>query len=77
MPETGSSIIVKAIDSAKNSVRLKMYLFTSDAVRDALIAAAKRGVEVRILMELNPYGGTTTNVDLFNAVKGTPVKMKW
>ena len=77
MPETGSSIIVKAIDSAKNSVRLKMYLFTSDAVRDALIAAAKRGVDVRILMELNPYGGTTTNVDLFNAVKGTPVKMKW
>jgi phosphatidylserine/phosphatidylglycerophosphate/cardiolipin synthase-like enzyme len=76
-PETGDSIILKAIDSAKKSVRLKMYLFTRDNVRDALINAAKRGVHVRILMELNPYGGTTTNVDLFNAVKGTPVQMRW
>jgi cardiolipin synthase len=76
-PETGDSIILKAIDSAKKSVRLKMYLFTRDNVRDALINAAKRGVNVRILMELNPYGGTATNVDLFNAVKGTPVQMRW
>ncbi|MBI4789743.1 MAG: hypothetical protein HY782_22150 [Chloroflexi bacterium] len=77
MPETGSSIIVKAIDRAQKSVRLKMYLFTSDAVREALVAAAKRSVDVRILMELNPYGGSTYNVDLYNAVKGTPVKMRW
>jgi len=77
MPETGDSIILKAINSAKKSVRLKMYLFTSDKVRDALIAAAKRGIDVRILMELNPYGGAATNVDLYNAVKGTPVKMRW
>lgn len=77
MPETGDAIILKAIDSAKKSVRLKMYLFTRDSVRDALIAASNRGVDVRILMELNPYGGTATNVDLFNAVKGTRAQMRW
>ena len=77
MPETGGGIILKAITSAQKSVRLKMYLFTRDDVRDALIAAAKRGVDVRVLMELNPYGGGTTNVDLYTAVKNTPVKMRW
>ncbi len=77
MPETGANIILKAIENAKKSVRLKMYLFTRDDVRDALIAASKRGVDVRVLMELNPYGQGATNVDIYNAMKGTPVKFRW
>ncbi len=77
MPDIGDSIILQAINSAKKSVRMKMYLFTRDSVRDALLAAGARGIDVRILMELNPYGGTTTNVDLYNAVKGTSIKMRW
>ena len=80
MPETGVKIMLKAIESSTKSIRLVTYLFTGsagDQVRDALIAAAKRGVDVRILAELNPAGGVATNVDLYNAVKGTPVKMKW
>ncbi|MBI5034193.1 MAG: hypothetical protein HZB51_27040 [Chloroflexi bacterium] len=79
-PEVGVDIILKAINSAKKSIRLKMYLFTGsagDKVRDAMLAAGKRGVGVRVLMELNPYGGASTNVDLFNALKGTAVKMRW
>lgn len=80
MPETGVKVMLKAIDSATKSIRLVTYLFTGsagDQVRDALIAASKRGVDVRILGELNPFGGVATNVELYNAVKGTPVKMKW
>ncbi|MBI5302360.1 MAG: hypothetical protein HY868_09495 [Chloroflexi bacterium] len=77
MPDAGANLILKAIQSAKKSIRLKMYLFTSDAVRDALIAASKRGVDARVLMELNPYGMGATNVDIYNAMKGTPIKFRW
>ena len=77
MPDTGSEIILKAIQSAKKIIRLKMYLFTSEAVREALIAASKRGVDTRVLMELNPYGNGATNVDIYNAMKGTPIKFRW
>ena len=79
-PDTGVDIILQAIDSAKKSVRLKMYLFTGsagDKVRDAMLAASKRGVNVRVLMELNPSGGQATNVELYNALKGTQVQMRW
>lgn len=76
-PETGAPIILKAIDSAQKSIRLKMYLFTRDDVRDALINAAQRGVDVRVLMELNIAGGQATNVDVYNAMKNTPVKFRW
>jgi phosphatidylserine/phosphatidylglycerophosphate/cardiolipin synthase-like enzyme len=77
MPEAGSNIILKAIESAKKSIRFKMYLFTRDDIQNALIAAAKRGVDVRVLMELNPFGSGGTNVDIFNAMKGTPIKFRW
>ncbi|HEY6040604.1 MAG TPA: phospholipase D-like domain-containing protein, partial [Anaerolineae bacterium] len=76
-PETGAPIILKAIESAQKSIRLKMYLFTRDDVQDALIAAARRGVDVRVLMELNPSGGQATNVVIFDAMKNTPVKFRW
>ena len=77
MPEAGSNIILKAIESAKKSIRFKMYLFTRDDIQNALIAAAKRGVDVRVLMELNPFGSGGTNLDIFNAMKGTPIKFRW
>lgn len=77
MPDAGGDIILNAIKDAKKSIRLKMYLFTRDDVRDALIAAAKRGVDTRVLMELNPYGGGTSNIDIYNAMKNTPVKFRW
>lgn len=76
-PETGAPIVLKAIESARKSIRLKMYLFTRDDVRDALINAARRGVDVRVLMELNIAGGQATNVELYNAMKNTPVKFRW
>lgn len=76
-PETGAPIVLKAIASAQKSIRLKMYLFTRDDVRDALIDAAKRGVDVRVLMELNIAGGQATNVDVYNAMKNTPVRFRW
>lgn len=76
-PETGVQIILKAIESAHKSIRLKMYLFTRDDVQDALIAAARRGIDVQVLMELNPSGGQATNVAIFDAMKNTAVKFKW
>jgi len=77
VPETSSAILLKALESAIKSVRVKMYLFTLDDVRNALVAAAKRGVDVRVLLELNPSGGSATNVDFYNAIKGTPIKFRW
>jgi len=76
-PENGAPIPLKAINSAQKSIRLKMYLFTRDDIKDALIAAAKRGVDVRVIVELNVSGGQATNVDMYNAMKNSGVKWQW
>src|SRR3972149_5461115 len=76
-PENGGAVPLQAIHSAQKSIRLKMYLFTRDDIKDALIAAARRGVDVRAIIELNVSGGQATNVEMYNAMKNSGVKWQW
>ena len=55
-PRDGIEPILTAIADSKTSIRLKIYLFTDSRqdVIDALEAATKRGVDVRVLLEKDP-----------------------
>ena len=57
LPDAGDGPLMQAIDSAQQSIRLKVYLITLDEVVDALKAAAQRGVDVRVMIEPEPQGG--------------------
>lgn len=46
-----ASIVVKWINRANSSVHVLIYSFTLDAIRDSLIDAKNRGVDVKIVME--------------------------
>lgn len=46
-----ASIVVEWINRANSSVHVLIYSFTLDAVRNALIDAKNRGVDVKIVME--------------------------
>lgn len=54
-PEAVFAKLLHAIDQAQDSIHLEYYIFRRDAtgkaVRDRLIAAAKRGVTVRLLVD--------------------------
>ncbi|MDB5097004.1 MAG: hypothetical protein JWM80_1425 [Cyanobacteria bacterium RYN_339] len=67
-PQDGTKPIVDAIDGAASSVWLQIYMLTDTNVIEALVRAAARGLEVRVLMEESPYnpgnpngGGLNTN----------------
>ncbi|MDX6769696.1 MAG: phospholipase D-like domain-containing protein, partial [Elusimicrobiota bacterium] len=45
------ALIVKAIDSAKTSVKVSLYEFNSRAILKALQAARKRGVNVQVVLD--------------------------
>jgi len=53
------SVPVETLRSARDRILLAGYTFTSERVADALIAAERRGVEVRILVDADPVGGRT------------------
>jgi DNA/RNA endonuclease YhcR with UshA esterase domain/HKD family nuclease len=55
-PSAGPTPIVDAIEGAKHSIDLEMYLITDHRVEQALIAAAARGVKVRVILDRTPEG---------------------
>lgn len=61
MPDATSTPILDAINGAKKSVDLSIYLMTDQKVIDTLKAAAGRGVKVRVMIEPNPVGSTGTS----------------
>lgn len=55
-PKNNLALTLKAIQSAKKSLFLNMYEFTSDAIADALIQKIEEGIRVEILEEGQPVG---------------------
>ena len=49
-PDQGMSPVLQMIENAKSSIDLVMYEFTDKNIADALIAAERRGVSVRVLL---------------------------
>lgn len=60
-PAAGESPVLHAIETAQRSVWVEVYLLTDRNVINALEDAAQRGVQVRVLLELNPYGAGTVS----------------
>lgn len=46
-----TDLIVRTIESAKTSVNVAAYYFTSEPIADALVKTHKRGVEVKVLLD--------------------------
>ena len=54
LPDDTGQQIIDAIDSARKTILIKMFLFSDAALINAVIAAKNRGVKVRVM--LNPCG---------------------
>jgi phosphatidylserine/phosphatidylglycerophosphate/cardiolipin synthase-like enzyme len=68
-PNAGESPIVNAIDGAKKSVWLEMYILSDTTVIRALEETANRGIDVRVMLEPHPYGASspTSTMDKLRA----------
>ncbi len=52
LPDDSAKPIVDALAGAKRSLNIRMFLFTDPTLQDAVVAAHRRGVKVRVM--LNP-----------------------
>lgn len=72
-------VMLEAIAAARRTVRLEMYIFTAsplaDRFRDALAAAARRGVEVRVL--LDALGSFPLNRSYWDAFVQAGGQFRW
>lgn len=69
--------LVERIENAEERVYVEAYIFTETRLRDALISAHKRGIDVKILLENNPYKAPYLNDKHFNTFKESDLSVKW
>src|SRR6204780_5837451 len=60
-PDDSVQPILDAIDGAKKSLPIKMFIFTDPSLLDAVIAAHRRGVNVRIMLNPKRRNGVSEN----------------
>jgi phosphatidylserine/phosphatidylglycerophosphate/cardiolipin synthase-like enzyme len=73
-PAAGESPVTQLIRGAQKSVWVEVYLLTDRTVIYALEDAAQRGVDVRVLLEPNPYGsGATTPAQTLSELQAAGV----
>lgn len=76
-PRDREKPIVQAIAGAKHSVWVEVYLLTDYAVIHALEDAANRHVDVRVLLEVHPFGGGNVSAQkTIDSLNLTGVKAK-
>jgi cardiolipin synthase A/B len=63
LPDDSAKPILDAIDAATKSLRVKMFLFSDPSLLKAVIAAKKRGVKVRIMLNPARRDGESENKD--------------
>ncbi len=73
-PKNGTtSNIVKLINNAKKSIKVAAYSFSSKAIKEALIKAHNRGVEVQIVLDKSQK---TVKYSIFNELKRSNVPVR-
>jgi len=61
LPDDSAAPILEAINSATKSLRVKMFVFSDPALLQAVIAAKKRGIDVRIMLNPSRRSGKEEN----------------
>jgi phosphatidylserine/phosphatidylglycerophosphate/cardiolipin synthase-like enzyme len=75
LPDDSARPILDVINHASKSIRVKMFLFTDQAILQAVIAAQKRGVNVRVMLNPARRSGESENDDTRQLLKSAGVSV--
>jgi phosphatidylserine/phosphatidylglycerophosphate/cardiolipin synthase-like enzyme len=76
-PDDGRAPILAELEAAERTITLQVYLLSDDEIIAALIDAADRGVNVRVLLEEHPFGGAGLNPVSFDELAAGGVAVRW
>ncbi len=76
-PDDGRAPVLSAINSAKKSIDLEVYLLSDKTTIQSLINAEKRGVKVRVILEEHPYKGYGANRGTKDKLAHYGISTKW
>ncbi len=76
-PEAGLGPVAREMRSARTSLDVVVYLLTYREVISEMVAAHKRGVQVRVMVEESPFGGGLGNGPALEQLKAAKVPWKY
>src|SRR5262249_61209620 len=76
LPDDSSKPILNAIDGASKSIRIKMFVFSDPALLKATIAAKRRGVKVRVMLNPERRSGERDNEATRKALLHAGIEVK-
>src|SRR5580698_10803456 len=62
LPDDTADAIIDPIMAARHALNIRMFLFTDPTLLEAVIAARRRGVHVRVMLNPSRRDGTTDNM---------------
>jgi cardiolipin synthase A/B len=74
MPDDTAKPILDAIDLAKKSIRVKMFLFSDPSLVEAVIKARQRGISVRIMLNPARRSGESENAETSKRLKAAHIE---
>src|ERR1700678_4223142 len=75
LPDDTSKPILEAIEAARKSLRIKMFIFSDPGLLKAVIAAHQRGVEVRVMLNPKRRDGEGENEETRKALTAAGIKV--
>jgi len=76
LPDDTSQPLLDAINAARSSLRIKMFVFSDEALLDAVMAAHKRGVKVQVMLNPERRDGKKENGDVREKLEKAGVEVK-
>jgi phosphatidylserine/phosphatidylglycerophosphate/cardiolipin synthase-like enzyme len=77
MPSDNGAAVLAAIQGAKKSLHMTMYLLSDDKVINALVALKQAGKEVKIILNQNFPQNAGSNQTTYNTLKNKGVDVVW
>jgi cardiolipin synthase len=75
MPDDTAQPLLDAIEHAEKSLRIKMFLFSDSRMLNAVIAAHRRGVKTRVMLNPERRNGKEENAEARNLFKDAQVEV--
>ena len=76
MPDDTAKPLIDAIENAKESLRIKMFLFSDPDLLKAVVASKARGINVKVMLNPARRDGEVENVDTRKTLEDAGVEVK-
>jgi cardiolipin synthase len=76
LPDDSAKPLIEAINGAKRTMQIRMFLFTDPTMLQTVLAAKKRGVHVRVMLNPARRDGTSDNGETRDALVAAKVEVR-